>query len=371
MKQERGGERGFGGGALEGKGTLSEASSYLWLVEETNSSRFPYRLKILQGDQVLLDLLTQDLWPPEGKQLFCLRPGRTREPILSLGIKEKFPIKALKRTGPLLYVVIDRRVRKRCEFLFTKKRYKNQPGEYEQIFWRSESLFRQKVARLKRRLDLEVTILVDIRERYPYQFPKTSRVTLPVGDYAVEREGRIVGVVERKTFADFLRSIQAFNRLCMVFAELATFPHAAVVVEAPYHYFLEGKRVAPFRLKPSKVEQAIHELLVKFPGVHLVFLENRKVAQLWCGAFLRAAVSQMDLSQPDIFETPKVAEESSLTYTDPESFMAVLGTFTFRQLKENFPDWPENKLRKLLEELKAQGRVVCEGRGPKARWHYW
>ena len=103
------------------------------MLERIGGKRFPYRLKILEEDRVLLALKVQAVWPGAGTQVFCLRDsgqGRGGEEF------ERVPVVSLRRYGKRLAVVLDRRVNKRCDFLFLKKPYKTKEGEYEQIFWR-------------------------------------------------------------------------------------------------------------------------------------------------------------------------------------------------------------------------------------------
>ena len=52
------------------------------------------------------------------------------------------PIKA-SSTGPM---------RKRCDFLFLTKRYKNKPGTYEQIFFHTQAAVRAHKSRTRREL---------------------------------------------------------------------------------------------------------------------------------------------------------------------------------------------------------------------------
>ena len=45
----------------------------VWLLERIASERFPYRIRLLQGNKLLLALKVQSKWPGSGTQVFCLR----------------------------------------------------------------------------------------------------------------------------------------------------------------------------------------------------------------------------------------------------------------------------------------------------------
>jgi len=342
-----------------------------WILDQTDSERFPYLLTITDGGGIRQQFLVKDAWPAEGKNTFCLRPERHTEPWSCVASKERVPIKTLKRRGNLLTVVLERSVRKRCEFVFTEKAYKNKPGKYEQIFWRTQHHFRQRPASIRASTQGagDAEILVDTQERYPFKFPRSRRERLPVGDYAVAgSHGELLGVVERKRFDDFLGGLSSINILHMTLSELATYPAAAMTVEAPYHYFLNPDKLGPYSLKASRAEYLIMELFTTHPGVHLVFLENRKVAERWCAAFLHRCYM---VSGPEE-QVGAVAEPqggySIPDYDHPEALIRALPEFSFDQLRTQFPDWSESRLRNLLTKYRKKGWIVCHGKGVNARW---
>jgi hypothetical protein len=112
----------------------------------------------------------------------------------------------------------------------------------EGIFWQTPKTTRGSrpgvlvPARRASGLD-DLTISVDTRERYPFRFARQrvsiARRPLPAGDYAVEHQGEILDGVERKSLADLASSL-IDSSLTYALAELATLPHAAVVVEDAY-----------------------------------------------------------------------------------------------------------------------------------------
>lgn len=342
--------------------------SHFWIMEQTDSARFPYLITIYQGQKVKLRLLAQDVWPAEGKSVFCLRTERQQDSFSVISIVERLPAH-IDRRGPILSITLQRKVRKRCEFLFTTRGYKNKPGEYEQIFWRTPGYFKQRPARFRIAKSTDLTILIDQNERYPYKYPNSRRMSLPVGDYAVEQAGEIAAVVERKTFADFLTSLVKINTLHMTLSELKRYPRSALVVEAPFHYFTDPRRLEPSRVAVGSVVSLVMELYARHPGVQIVFLENRKVAAYWCGAFLEQCLvcHQFDAREQPVFRESREAYQAA-TYHSPEAFVQAVKRFSFTQLQANFPDWSAARLRYRLDKMRKQGRVVCKGRGLKAVW---
>ena len=45
----------------------------LWILERSASGRFPYRLRIVKGQDPWLSLRVQDRWPAVNRNIFCLR----------------------------------------------------------------------------------------------------------------------------------------------------------------------------------------------------------------------------------------------------------------------------------------------------------
>lgn len=343
-----------------------------WILDQTDSERFPYLLTITEQGEVRQQFLVQDSWPAEGKNTFCLRPERHTEPWRCVARKERVAVKRLMRRGKLLTVVLERSLRKRCEFLFTEKAYKNRPGTYEQIFWRTQEHFRQRPASIRTGTSVarDVEILVDTNERYPFKFPNSRREKLPVGDYAVVGpHGELRAVVERKRFEDFLSGLNAINTLHMTLAELAAYPAAAMTVEAPYHYFLDRNKLGPYGLQAPRAEYLIMELFTTHPGIHLVFLENRKVAERWCGAFLRRCAALPAAEEESAVAFAEAGGEYNLPeYSHPKALIRALPEFSFDQLRVHFPGWSESQLRNLLTKYRKQGWLVCYGKGINARW---
>jgi len=136
-----------------------------------------------------------------------------------------------------------------------------------------------------------------------------TRRKLPVGDYALVEDERLVAVVERKTRENLLGNVHEIRGLHQQLAELGSYPHAAVVVEAQYADFGD----------PAKI--------------------GRWPADGGMDARIRLAALR---ELPD--------------------------GFPFGLLRGRFAEVPETRLRRVLDQLRAEGRLRCEGRGRAARW---
>lgn len=133
-------------------------------------------------------------------------------------------------------LVLERGRENRSQIVFTRIR-----GGREAIFWQSARTARQARPNVgvprARSAGGRLTIVVDVRERYPWRFARqqadTARRALAAGDYAVELDGAVVAAVERKSLADLVATLTA-GKLRYLLADLAALPRAAVVVEDRY-----------------------------------------------------------------------------------------------------------------------------------------
>jgi hypothetical protein len=253
-----------------------------WVVERTRDRRFPFRITIEQEGRTLLAVRAQSHWPGAGSQIFCLRetdldPAENLEPF------ERVRVAHLVRLGRKLSVTLDRAQRKRCEFLKIEKPFKDRPGTYEQIFFRTEQGVRAH--RTSGKVELRprggLDVVVDSAELYPWKFPgaRVTRRKLPVGDYALVEDERLVAVVERKTCENFLGNVHEIKGLHQQLAELGSYPHAAMVVEAQYADFGNPAKIG--RWPASHLLRVIGEIAALHPGVPLVFAGNRKLGNVW------------------------------------------------------------------------------------------
>ena len=129
--------------------------------------------------------------------------------------------------------------------------------------------------------------MVDTREQYAYRFAtqqvRTARRALPVGDYGLVADGRLVAAVERKSLPDLVSSLIG-GKLRYALGHLAALPRAAVVVEDRYSQVFKLDRV-----RPAQVADGLAELQVRWPTVAIVFCETRPLAEEWTYRYLAAA----------------------------------------------------------------------------------
>lgn len=346
-----------------------------WIVEKTADARFPFRIRIEQDGRVLLVVRAQDAWPGPGKQIFCLRESEI-DPDETLQPHERVPIAHLARLGRKLSLTLDRARRKRCEFLKLEKPRKDGSGSYEQIFLRTESAVRAHKSSKRTELvtggDLE--IVIDSQERYPWRFPgaSTTRRKLPVGDYALRHDQRLACVVERKTRENFLGDLSQLKGLQQQLAELAAWPHAALVIEAQYRDFGDPARLGHW--PAAHVQRVLAELAVLFPGVQIVFAGNRKLANLWTQRFF--AATQASISRPALDSVREVSSryqsEAADGGLDTRIRLAVFNDmpdrFRIGTLQQHFPDAPRTRIKRILDQLRQEGRLHTEGHGSGTHW---
>lgn len=245
-------------------------------------SSLPYLVRIPLGGGIVLRV--RDTWPRTAK-IYCHRHGEPWP--ADAEIIDELPLTACVQRGAAIDIVVDRPRENRSQFVLTRARGR------EMIFWQSARTARAArpnvalpTARAAGVAGLEV--VVDTRERYAWKFSHqqvtTTKRALTVGDYAVEHDGVVVAVVERKSLADLASSLTG-GSLRATLSALVQFPRAAVVVEDRYS--------AVFRLthvRPALVADLLAETQVRFPTVPVIFAETRPLAQEWTYRFLGAAL---------------------------------------------------------------------------------
>ena len=348
--------------------------STLWILETTESHRFPYRLRIRKEGKTLLCLRVQDRWPGPKGQIFCIRSEDEEDLPMNSVVVERVPVVSLSRYGKRLAVVLDRAVKKRCDFLFLKKPYKQQEGEYEQIFWRTQRSLTARRPRVKltARGDTAIQVAIDTHERYPWKFTgcRVTRENLPVGDYALRGEKGLVAVVERKSMENLLGHFGNLPLLHQALGELEAYEHAALVVEAGYPDFLSEKRIKPYR--PSFAAKAIAELYALHPHLHIVLAGNRKLANEWTIRFFGAIESHEKDISPSVVRDAAAAYGNTLPFRGGGYYEAIEmieempATFTFAMVREAVPGVPETTIRRALRHLKNEGRIVSHRAGIKS-----
>jgi len=172
------------------------------------------------------------------------------------------------------------------------------------VFWQSARTSKQARPGVRvptaRASGRELEVVVDTRERYAWKFAEQQATTVaravPVGDYAVEVDGRAVAVVERKSVQDLVSTIVG-GKLWTLLAELAAFAGnesnesrtaAAIVVEDRYSAIFKLRHV-----RPASIATQLAEAAVRYPSVPIVFAETRQLAQEWTFRFFGAAVGHV------------------------------------------------------------------------------
>lgn len=252
-------------------------------VNPAEDSRLPYlvRVPVPGGDLVFR---TSGTWP-RVKALYChlVDGGEWPE---DAEVVERVALRSCQRRGAAIDVIAERTRESRSQLVFTQARGR------DVVFWQSPRTRKQSrpnvrtpTARAQGVTDLG--ILVDSHERYPYRFAtqqvRIERRALHCGDYGIELDGRLVAAVERKSLPDLVGSLTG-GRLRYQVGDLAALPRAAIVVEDRYSGLFKLDRVTP-----AVVADGLAELQIRWPGVPVVFCENRQLAEEWTYRFLAAA----------------------------------------------------------------------------------
>jgi hypothetical protein len=245
-------------------------------------SRLPYLLRVPLGAGLVFR--ARDTWPRTSA--VYLHPVWPDEWPDAPELVERVPVRSCVRRGAAIDLVLDRGREHRSQIVCTTARGR------EVVFWQSARTRKQARPRVAtptaRAAGLPgLLVVVDSHERYAYRFsgkPVTVvRKTLAAGDYGVERDGRLVAAVERKSLADLVASLTS-GTLKFAMAELAALPRAAVVVEDRY-----SRIFALTHVRPAVVADGLAELQVRWPNVPIVFNETRKLAEEWIYRYLAAA----------------------------------------------------------------------------------
>ncbi len=352
------------------------APGHEWIVERTGHRRFPFRIRIEREGRTVLAVRAQSAWPGPGSQIFCLREtappaeGERLEPV------ERVPVAHLARLGRKLAVTLDRATRKRCEFLKVEQPQTDGSPPREQLFFRTQAaaLGHRSAGRVELRPAQGLTIVVDAAERYPWRFPgsETVRRRLPVGDYALLEGERLAAVLERKSLENLLVDVSRLRGLHQCLAELASYAHAAVVVEARYDDFADARRVGAWQ--PGHLLRVLAELQVLHPRLPIVYAGSRRSANVWAQRWFAAvgghrAQPAVDLAEGSLplFATPTA--DGGLDARIREAALSGLpDAFAFGDLRARFADAPPERLRRVLLALRREGRLLCDGLRRAARW---
>lgn len=250
-----------------------------------DESTLPYVLFVPVSGSPLV-VKAKDRWPRTGK-VYCHRSAWPEDP----EIVEEVPVRSCVRRGVAIDLVLDRFRENRSQFVVTTLK-----GGREGIFWQTAKTNRKTRPGMRlpsrRSAAGELEIVVDTRERYAWKFEKqqatTTKKALRVGDYAVEVDGEVVGVVERKTLPELAGNV-VDGSLLVRLGELAIERRAAIVVEDRWADVFRLAHVAP-----SMVAEMLAAAQVRYPNVPIVFCETRQLAQEWAYRFLGAAAAYAD-----------------------------------------------------------------------------
>lgn len=262
--------------------------SLKWLLyknPDIDNKNFPYILFLEKTKGVYLFLKTQDIWPTSGKKIFCKYKGEIMEEnIPELELIESSNIKLMRQYGKKLTVILDRKLKKRCWFIFVEKEYKTKTGKYYQVFWDTQisAVSERPGAYISTGgKNIKFDIIIDSNEKYPYKFKYQNviRQKLDVGDYALKIENEIIAVAERKTFMDFKSQIEKLDAFKAQLLELMKYKYKAIVFEAPFADFMDNEKLKHY---PGYfIAEVITQLMIEFKEIQFVFLSNRKVANEW------------------------------------------------------------------------------------------
>lgn len=254
-------------------------------------SKLPFLIKLPFAPAPVL-LKTADRWPRTAK-VYCHRLERWPDDAQLL---EEIPVRSCVLRGHAVDLVLDRARENRSQLIFTTVNGR------ERIFWQSPKTARRSRPAVRvpaRRASglRAIAIAVDSRERYPYRFTdkraSTYRLALPVGDYGVEYEGKLIAAVERKTAGDLATTL-VDGSLGFAIAELASLDRAAVVVEDRYGSLFRAGHVSP-----GFLADLIGAIQIRYPQVPIVFCDSRRLAEEWTFRFLGAALARVRYEPSD------------------------------------------------------------------------
>ena len=243
-------------------------------------STLPYVLWVPLGSGPLV-LKAKDTWPRTAK-VYCHRTDWS----VDAEVAEEVAVRSCVRRGVAIDLVLDRARENRSQFVVTTL-----AGGREGIFWQSAKTTRKTRPGMRlptmRSAAGTLEIVVDTRERYAWKFERqqatTTKRALTVGDYAIELDGEVVGVVERKKLQELAGNV-VDGSLLVRLADLAVQRRAAVVVEDRWADVFRLTYVAP-----AMVAEMLAAAQVRYPTVPIVFAETRPLAQEWTYRFLGAA----------------------------------------------------------------------------------
>lgn len=245
------------------------------------SSSLPYLVRVPLEEGLVFR--TKGVWP-RTTALYCHPVGLEEWPEHP-DIVERVALRACARRGAAIDVICDRGREQRSQIVFTRARGR------DVVFWQSPRTRKQsrpdvRIPSARAQGIVELEIIVDAHERYPFTFAaqkvRTVRRGLACGDYAISHDGQLVCSVERKTVTDLVSSLTS-GRLRYAMAELSAMPRAAVVVEQSYARIFTVEHV-----QGARVADGLAELQARWPNVPIVYCDTRKLAEEWTYRYLAA-----------------------------------------------------------------------------------
>ncbi len=357
---------------------MPDSLSTFWIGRNpSGSARLPYILRLPVAGEGRIFLAARENWP-RGRDVFC---HQLHEWPAEAEVIEEVPVETCWRAGAAIHLVLQRRSNRRSMFVWTRVR--GRPA----IFWRSPASMHAARPGIRvpqgRRLEGPLEIAVDTKERYPWRFSGKGaalvRRDLPVGDYAVVREGRVIAAVERKTVADLATAAVA-GKLRLALAELERLPYAAVTVEGRWSDLV--KVAAQADMRAGWLLDVVTGLQVAHPRVTWHFAETPKVAQDWAYRWLAACAK----ADRDRYQIPLLEERAlgdPLAVAEPAAGARILDATERRALivkeAEAGMEWTSRSAAERcgvtqataagdLAALAGQGRMRVEGSGRARRY---
>ncbi|WP_028707681.1 ERCC4 domain-containing protein [Propionicicella superfundia] len=247
-------------------------------------STLPYLVRLPLGEEGVV-LKTREVWPRTAK-VYC---HRTDAWPADPEVVDRAATVACVRRGAAIDLVLERGRENRSQFILTSAKGR------EVIFWQTARTSRKarpdvRTPSARAAGTARLEIVMDVHERYGWTFAKedvqVTKRPLAAGDYAVEADGSVVAVVERKSLDDLVSTLTS-DRVWTMLAGLAAVPRAAVVVEERYSRIFGLTHV-----RPAAVADRLGECQARFPAVPIVFAETRPLAQQWAYRFLAACLAE-------------------------------------------------------------------------------
>lgn len=339
-------------GVAEGTGgRLFGVSVMQVAVNPDPDSRLPFLLRLPLGDGLVFRV--GGTWPRE-KAVYC-HPVPVSEWPADPEIVEQVPIRSCRRRGAAIDLVLDRGRENRSQLVYTTARGR------EAVFWQAPRTRKQSRPAVRRPTARaggieELTIIVDVHERYPYRFAskpvRVLKAPLACGDYAVATGERVLAAVERKSLPDLVSSLTS-GRLGYALGELAALPRAAVVVEERYSEVFKLSWV-----RPAVVADGLAEMQVRWPNVPIMFAQTRPLAEEWTYRYLAAATTWIGAD-----DTGGATEASTSPALDPPPATGA---------RDGGPAGPGPSAAAVRNWARRAGLDVPDrGRLPRAVWAAW